>query len=125
MQTGETAREVQGSLHQASNFIKDRARSAAEQRKQTGAIKIDAIARAVHSAAQEISPEMPEAASLVHGAADHLQAASSAIRNRSVDDLVTQMNAFAKSQPAAFFGGAVLAGFALARFLKSSSEPSA
>jgi hypothetical protein len=122
MQTGETVSELQGSLHQASNFIKDKALTAAEQRKQSGAQKVDAIARAVHSAAKEMSPDMPEAAGLVHGAADHLQAASAAIKTRSVEDLVAQMNAFAKSQPAAFFGGAVLAGFALARFLKSSNK---
>jgi hypothetical protein len=30
---------------------------------------------------------------------------------------------FAHTQPVAFFGGAVLAGLVLARFLKSSTEP--
>jgi hypothetical protein len=37
---------------------------------------------------------------------------------------VRSLNNFARSQPAAFFGGAVLAGFALSRFFKSSAEPS-
>jgi hypothetical protein len=49
---------------------------------------------------------------------------ASSLRERSIDDLVRSLNNFARNQPAAFFGGAVLAGFALSRFLKSSAESS-
>jgi hypothetical protein len=65
---------------------------------------------------------MPQAATFVHDAATRLEGAAASLRERSVDDLLRSFNNFARSQPAALFGGAVLAGFALSRFLKSSAE---
>ncbi len=80
--------------------------------------------RIVLGAAHEIEQELPQAAGFVHDAATKLEGAAASLRERSVDDLIRSLNNFARTQPAAFFGGAVLAGFALSRFLKSSTEPS-
>jgi hypothetical protein len=44
------------------------------------------------------------------------------LRERSLDDLMQSFGRFARTQPATFFGGAVVAGFALSRFLKSSAD---
>jgi hypothetical protein len=66
---------------------------------------------------------MPQAAGLIHDAATRLEGAAASLRDRSVDDLLRSLNDFARNQPAAFFGSAVLAGFALSRFLKSSAQP--
>ena len=54
--------------------------------------------------------------------ADKIEEASSALKERSLDDLMGTFGQFARSQPAAFFATAALAGFALSRFLKSSGE---
>jgi hypothetical protein len=83
-----------------------------------------AASRAIHGAADEVEQELPQVAGFVHDAAAKLEGAAASLRERSVDDLVRSLNNFARKQPAAFFGGAVLAGFALSRFLKSSAEPS-
>jgi hypothetical protein len=64
---------------------------------------------------------MPQAAEYVHDLARRLETAASAIRERSVDDLINSASDLARKQPAVFFAGAVLTGFALSRFLKSSS----
>jgi hypothetical protein len=64
---------------------------------------------------------MPQMASYVHDAAMRLEDAAKNLRQRNVDDLMDDVSRFARSQPALFFGGAMLAGFALARFLKSSA----
>jgi hypothetical protein len=63
---------------------------------------------------------MPQVASYVHGAAAQLEDAARTLRHRSVDELIDGIGSFARAQPAVFFGGAMLAGFALTRFLKSS-----
>lgn len=96
----------------------------AEKQKQAGADQIGGVARAVHGAAREIEQNMPQAAGFIHDAATRLEGAAASLRERSVDDLMRSLNDFARTQPAAFFGGAVLAGFALSRFLKSSASPS-
>jgi hypothetical protein len=74
----------------------------------------------VHKAADELGQQLPQAASFIHAAADRLDQASSALRERSVEDLMSGFNRFARRQPAAAFAGSVLAGFMLSRFLKSA-----
>jgi hypothetical protein len=43
------------------------------------------------------------------------------VSRRNIDDLVGGVEDFARQRPVAFMGGAMVAGFALARFMKSSS----
>ena len=93
-----------------------------QQQKVLGAEQIDGVARAVHSAGREFQDEMPSVAQSVHDAAAKLEDASSSLREQSAEELIGAIRRFARNQPAAFFGGAVLAGFALSRFLKSSAE---
>jgi len=120
-QASSAVEDAKATLDAASVTVKDRARKVAEQQKQAGVDQIGGVARAIHGAAHEIEQEMPHAASFIHDAAAKLEDAADSLRDRSVDDLIRSLNNFASSQPAAFFGGAVLAGFALSRFLKSSS----
>jgi hypothetical protein len=118
-----------GFIAGAAETIKDRAAEAlrntatdfAEAGKQQGAERIDRLGRAVHGAADEIGKEIPQAADYVHSAAEGLENAASNLRNRSVEDLIGAFNRFARQQPVAALAGAVLAGFVISRFIKSSS----
>jgi hypothetical protein len=121
-QASSAAEDAKTALDATSATVKDRARKVAEQQKRAGADQIGGVARAIHGAAHEIEQELPQAAGFVHDAATKLEGAAASLRDRSVDDLIGTLNNFARSQPAVFFGGAVLAGFALSRFLKSSAE---
>ena len=103
--------------------ITDRAREFAEEKKQSGAERIGGVAAAVRRAADDFEPDLPRAAGYVRGAADTMARASTVLRERSFDELMAGVGQFARSQPAAFFGAAVLTGFALSRFLKISAEP--
>jgi hypothetical protein len=122
-QASSAAEDAKSALDAASVTVKERALRLAEQEKKAGADQIGGVARAVHGAAREIEQELPHAAGFIHDAAAKLEGAADSLRDRSVDDLIRSLNNFARNQPAAFFGGAVLAGFALSRFLKSSAEP--
>lgn len=102
--------------------LAEEARSFAEGRKHEGAERIGGMAQAIHSAADRIERELPQAAVYIHDAAARLQEASAMVRERSLEDLVGMVDDFARRQPAAFFGGSVVAGFLLARFLKSSNS---
>src|SRR5437764_615742 len=105
-------------LAEATEPVARRARQLAEQQKAAGAETIGSLAGAVHGAARELETQIPRAAGYVHDAAARLENAAQQLRQRSLDDLASGLGQFARTQPAAFFGGAVLAGLAISRFLK-------
>lgn len=116
-----TADEMKWAAREAAGHVADETRDFAEEQKAAGADNMARLGSAVHGAAEQIGRELPQAAGFIHSAADTLQSASSTLRERSIEDLVEGFRDFARRQPAAAFAGSVLAGFALARFLKSSS----
>jgi hypothetical protein len=121
---GDSTTDVQDELKEVTSDAKDEIVEAADEAKAKGAGQIAGVSRAVHSAADELGRELPQAAGYIHSVAEGLESASSALRERSVEDLVSTFNSFARRQPAAAFAGSVLAGFALSRFLKSSAPRS-
>src|ERR1043166_1004873 len=102
--------------------ITEKAKELAEAQKQSGAGRIGggAPAGAKH-APDDLDQELPRAAGYLHQAADTMERASAALKEQSIDELIGGLGRFARSQPAAFFGAAVLTGFALSRFLKNSA----
>jgi len=116
-----SAADVQDDLKGAARGVKDEIAEAADDAKTKGVDEMGGVSRAVHGAADQLGRELPQAAGYIHSVADKLESASSTLRERSVEDLVSDFNSFARRQPAAAFAGSVLAGFALSRFLKSSA----
>jgi hypothetical protein len=104
------------------NRARDMARDMAEQQKAAGADQLGGMAHAMEAAAGELQKQMPLAAEYVDDVAARLDDLASALRERSVDDMLGNVADFARRQPAAFFAGAVAAGFALSRFAKSSAN---
>ena len=116
------SRRAQSNIAEAADQAKAEARRMATQQKNVGADRLGEVAGAVHGAARNLEAGMPQVASYVHGAAVQLEDAANMLRHRNVDDLLDGIGNFARSQPVVFFGGAMLAGFALARFLMSSRQ---
>ncbi len=112
--------KAKSNIAEAAESARAEARRLANQQKDAGADRLGEVAGAVHGAARTLEAGMPQMASYVHGAAAQLEDAATTLRHRSVDDLIDGISSFARAQPAIFFGGAMLAGFALTRFLKSS-----
>ena len=115
------ADDMKSTARQAAGHLVEETRDFAEEQKAAGADNVARLGRAVHSAADQLAGELPQAAGFIHSTADNLQRASSSLRERSIEDMVTGFRDFARRQPAAALAGSVLAGFAMARFLKSSS----
>jgi hypothetical protein len=105
--------------------LADEARTLAEQQKAAGADRVARLGQAIHGAADEIGRELPQAAHYIHSAAQSLESVSSALRERSLGELASELKNLTKQQPATAFVGWVAAGFAISRFLKSSSSSSA
>jgi hypothetical protein len=114
--------EPRGQLDDNLRAAKENISRLASEQKIAGAERIDGLARAVHGAADNLEPDLPQAAKPLHEAAAALERASTALKERSVVDLMDGVGRFARTQPVAFFGGTVLAGLVLARFLKSSTD---
>ena len=105
----------------ATHTLKDSAAQLAEQQKKAGAHQLSGIAGAVHAAADQLGEQLPPgAAGYIHGAAERIDHVASELRNRSLSDLANGVRRVAKNQPLAMFGGALLAGFVLSRFLLSA-----
>jgi hypothetical protein len=73
-------------------------------------------------AAREFDTDLPIAGTYIRKAAEQVDGVSDGIRNGNLNDLVRKAQSFARRQPTAFLGIAVLAGFGVVRFLKSSAE---
>jgi hypothetical protein len=95
--------------------------TSAEEQKRRGAETMRAFAGAVQHAAGELDLASPVVARQFRTAAQKVEELSEGLRDRSVRDLVGDVSEFARRQPLWFFGGAIIAGFALSRFLKSTA----
>jgi hypothetical protein len=117
-----TKRAVQ---EQASDFmgqVGHELSKTAEDQKLHGVEALEGFTHAINTAAAELEHQSPLVARYVRDAAGKIEEFSGNIRNRNVNELLQAATDLARSQPALFFGGAVVAGFALSRFLKSSGK---
>lgn len=105
--------------------LKESAAHIAEQQKETGARQLSGIAGAVHAAADQLGEQLPGAAGYIHDAAERIDHVASDLRNRNLTDIADSVRHLAQERPLALFGGAVLAGFVMTRFLKSAQDGSA
>ena len=102
--------------------LKESATQIAEQQKETGARHLSGIAGAVHAAADQLQDQIPGAATYIHDAADRIDRAASDLRTRNLNDIAESVRHLAQERPLALFGGAMLAGFVMTRFLKSGQD---
>jgi len=118
--------------NQASEFVdaaKDVASEATDKLKQTvdsqksaGADYVGSLAGTIRRAAKEFDGDLPIAGTYIRKAASQVEGVADTIRTGNFKDLVRGAQSFARRQPTAFLGMAVLAGFGVVRFLKSSAN---
>jgi hypothetical protein len=124
--TDTTAMEdVTARMEELAEPLKEKATELANDKIQAGVNQLQIFANAVHGAASELETQMPKFANYVHDAGTKLEDAATNVREKNMEELIEGFSAFARQQPALVFGAATLAGFALARFLKSSTVPQA
>jgi gas vesicle protein len=119
---------------QASEFV-DAAKGVASQatdklkqtvdgQKKAGAEYVDNLADTMRRAAREFDGDLPIAGVYIRKAASQIEGVSDSIKTGNFKDLVQGAQSFARRQPTVFLGIAVLAGFGVVRFLKSSANAS-
>jgi uncharacterized phage infection (PIP) family protein YhgE len=129
---GEVAREAKEQAANLTDTAKGLAEKAGEkllntveEQKAAGADLVSGMASAIRRAAGEFDRELPQAGQYIRMAADQIDSVSDSFRRRDVNQLVADVHGFARRQPTAVLGAAVLAGFAVVRFFKSSTAGAA
>lgn len=117
---------------QASDFVEtakdvasdatDKFKQAIDDQRGVGADYVGGLADTIRRAAREFETDLPIAATYMRKAASQFDDVSEKINDGNLSDIVHNVQSFARRQPAAFLGIAVLAGFGVVRFLKSSSS---
>lgn len=118
-QAGRAADEAKGAASSIAEQARARLNDMLRQQKAAGADRIAGVAQAAHSAAVDLDKTNPQMARLVRTAAENVDKIADDVRSRDIGQVFSSLADFGRKQPVAFFGGAVLAGFVLSRFLKS------
>jgi hypothetical protein len=119
------ASDFAGAAKDVASQATDKLKDAVNDRKSSGAEYVGTLAETMRRAAREFDTDLPIAGTYIRKAAEQVDGVSEGIRNGNLNDLVQNAQSFARRQPTAFLGIAVLAGFGVVRFLKSSAESSA
>jgi hypothetical protein len=130
-QSSESLKERLGSLSEsamshaakAAKPVQEKARQVAKEQKGVLADGVDGFAAAIDTAAQDVSAQSPATGDMLRLAAGSIKEASQSLRDKDIDEITGAVGRFARNRPVALFAGAVVAGVALSRFLKTSSEP--
>jgi hypothetical protein len=128
---GSSSEAVKGHASDFVDAAKDVASQATDKLKQTvdgqknvGAEYVGSLADTIRRAAREFDSDLPIAGTYIRKAASQVDGVADSIRTGDFKDLVRGAQSFARRQPTAFLGMAVLAGFGAVRFLKSSADKS-
>jgi hypothetical protein len=106
-------------IDEAKSMIADLANT--QRRK--AAENLVGVAQALHRTAGSLDAENKMMARYTEIAAERLDDVARYLKQANWGDLVDGAEDFARRQPTLFLGGAVVAGFAAARFIKSSGSP--
>ena len=118
----EQASELADAAKNVASQATDRLKEKVSEQRGAGAEYVGNLAETIRRAAREFDKDLPIAGKYIRKAAVQVENVSDSIRTGDFNDLVRNAQSFARRQPTAFLGMAVLAGFAAVRFLKSSSD---
>lgn len=116
------AAEFAGAAKEVASQATDKFKQAVEGQKSAGADYVGSLADTIRRAAGEFDHDLPVAGTYIRKAASQVEGVADKLRTGNFNDLVQGAQSFARRQPTAFLGLAVLAGFGVVRFLKSSAD---
>jgi gas vesicle protein len=116
------AGNMKESAKEVASDAGEKLRATVSEQKAAGADYVGNVANIIRRTAYEFDSDIPQAGHYIRKAAAQLENVSDAMRNRDMSEIVGNVQDFARKQPTAFFGAAVLLGFAAVRFLKSGTS---
>ncbi len=117
--------EVKQEAGEQAENIRSQVASAAEEQRDEAANTVAAVAAALHAGVDSLeSDDQSSMAGYWRSAATSIDQLADRVKNKPAGDVLSEAEDYAREQPGLGFGGAMVAGFMLARFLKSSSQHS-
>jgi len=114
--------EAQRQIKEVTSDLQGQAQRVLSEQKEMARSGLMDLVTAIRTAADDLERrQQGQIANVARGLAGGLEDFSQSIGRRNFQDMLSDAQRFARDHPAAFFGGAVLAGLAVARFAKSSS----
>ena len=105
--------------------LKEDGRRTLEQRKRSAADRVDGIAQALErTGAQFVENDESTLAELLNRLSGTVGNFATRLREGTLDDLVADTRSFARRNPGLFIAAGLVAGFAVARFVKASAQRS-
>jgi|AGTN01.1.fsa_nt_gi hypothetical protein len=120
---GEIAEKMWAGREKAFQEAKARVREAAEAQRERAASALGGVAGALHRTASDLNAENETMGRYTDMAAERLDEVANYLRTADWNSVVEGAEDFARRQPAWFIGGAVAAGFLIARAVKNSGQP--
>jgi len=122
-EAADMGRQAMDAGRQQIGAAQHRIRAVFEQQTHRAADQLGGVASVLHQAAEQLDAENNgTAARYAVQAADRVEQVADMLRNSTVDDVVAQVEGFARRQPEVFMGAAFAVGFLFARFVKSSAD---
>ncbi len=117
------ASELKDGASRLLSDAKSKAYEGVEKGKSAAVGSLEDFTAAIRKASDELGDrDQSMAAGLVRQAASGLEQASDALKGQNLSEITNSVAQFARRQPAAFLIGAALAGVALGRFARASSD---
>lgn len=118
-----TTEQLKASGDRILSDAKARVKDAADSQRARAADAVRGMAGALHRAAGDLKPENETMGRYTDMAADRLDQFAGYLRSANWSEVRVEAENMARRQPAWFIGGAMLAGFVVARLIKNAAEP--
>jgi ElaB/YqjD/DUF883 family membrane-anchored ribosome-binding protein len=120
---------VQETAQQATQVAGDAIEKVGEQAKQTATTQkerivggLDATAHAIRETGQSVRQQQPMVAEYADKAAEGVERVSGYLRERDVDEVIQDVQDYARRNKGIFIGGTLLLGFMAARLIKAGGR---
>lgn len=115
--------DLKGEGKRLADDARERAEGMATEQKMQGATYLKDVGTAVQGMSDTFKEQGHErTASYAEMAGRQLDQVGRGLESKELGEIARDVEEFARQRPALFFGGALMAGFGIARFLKSSAR---
>jgi hypothetical protein len=120
---GDAARRVGNEASKVAEHAQEKATAFLAGQKAAAADHLEGLSQPLHEAVDRLRQKSPGlVGDYAQRAVDGLDSVAAALREQDMRAMALAVENFARRRPTMFIAGSVAAGFALARFLKSSSR---
>ena len=122
-QTGQDlGQQVSDKAGEAIEKVSEQARQTAATQKERLVGGLDATAHAIRQTGENVRQQQPMVADYAEKAAVRVDGVRDYLREREIEDVVTDVQNYARRNKALFLGGTMLLGFMAARLVKSAGR---